>query len=105
VAVGVGATAAKAVVETSPRIVGYWLAGCAGTGTYSSRSLTAVLRIRIRKDPKLLPSRIWIRIRNKLISTGRIRIRNYHWGSGLLKAKCSDKNTIFNIKSSILAQK
>jgi len=40
---------------------------------------------------------------NKLMS--RIRIRNYHWGSGLLKNKSSDKNTIFNIKSSISAQK
>ena len=69
------------------------------------------IRIRIRKDPKLLPSRIRIRIRiriqNKLISRIRIRIRirNYRWGSGLLKKKCSDKNTIFNIKSSISAQK
>jgi len=62
-----------------------------------------VLRIRIRKYPKLLPSRI--RIRNKLISRIRIRIQNYHWGSGLLKDKCSDKNTIFNIKSLISAQK
>jgi len=63
------------------------------------------IRIRIRKDPKLLPSRIRIRIRNKLKSRIRIRIRNYRWGSGLLKKKCSDKNTIFNIKSSISAQK
>jgi hypothetical protein len=55
------------------------------------------------KDLKLLPSRIRMRIRNKLIS--RIRIRNYHWWSGVLKNKCSDKNTIFNIKSSISAQK
>jgi len=43
--------------------------------------LYAALRIWIRKDPKLLPSRI--RIRNKLISRIRIHIRNYHWGSGL----------------------
>jgi len=62
-----------------------------------------VLRIRIRKDPKLLPSRI--QFGNKLISRIRIRIRNYHWGSGLLKTKCSDKNTIFNMKSSTSAQK
>ena len=62
-----------------------------------------MFRIQIHKDPKLLPSRIWIRIRNKLMSRIRIRIRNYHWGSGLLKNKCSDKNTIFNIKSSISA--
>jgi hypothetical protein len=48
-------------------------------------------------------SRIHIRIRNKLMSRIliRIRIRNYHWGLGLLKNKCSDKNINFNIKSSI----
>jgi len=64
-------------------------------------ALKSVLRIRIRKDKKLLPSRI--QIQNKLIS--RIRIRNYHLGSGLLKDKCSDKNTMFNIKSLIPAPK
>jgi len=67
--------------------------------------INKVLRIRISKDPKLLPSRIRIRIWNKLMSRIRIRIRNYHWGSGLLKNKCSDKNTIFKLKSSIWAQK
>jgi len=50
-----------------------------------------------------LPSRIWIR--NKLISRIRIQIQNYHWASGLLKDKGSDKNSNFNIKSSISAQK
>jgi len=29
----------------------------------------------------------------------------FRGGSGPLKSKCSDKNTIFNIKSSIAAQK
>jgi len=65
------------------------------------KNILAVLRIRswirIRKDLKLLPSRI--RIRNKLISRIRIWIRNYHWGSGFLENKCSAKNTIINIKS------
>jgi len=55
-----------------------------------------VLQIRIHKDPKLLHPRIQIQIRDKLII--RIRIRNYHWRSGLLKDKYSDKKTIFNIK-------
>jgi len=54
--------------------------------------------------PKLLPSRIGIWIQSKLMSRIRIRIRNYHWGWGLLN-KCSDINTIFNIKSLISAQK
>jgi len=36
----------------------------------------SVLQIWIRKDPKLLPSRI--RIRNYLISRIQIQIRNYH---------------------------
>jgi hypothetical protein len=31
VAVGVGAPAAKTAVESSTRVVGWWLAGCAGT--------------------------------------------------------------------------
>jgi len=70
-----------------------------------SWSLDPVLRIRIHKDPKLLPYRIQICILNKLISRIWIRIRNHYWGSGLLKDKCSDENTIFNIKSSISAQK
>jgi len=66
-----------------------------------------VLRIQIWicKDPKLLPSRIRIRFRNKLIIRVRIWIRNYHWGSGLLKDKCYDKNTIFKIKVRIQHKK
>jgi len=63
------------------------------------------IRIRIRKDQKLLPSRIQSRIRNKLISRIGIRIIICHWGSCLLKDKCSNKNTFFHIKSSISAQK
>jgi len=42
-------------------------------------------------------ARIWIRISNDLSSRIRVRIRNYHQGSGLLETKCSEKETILDL--------
>jgi len=47
-----------------------------------------------------LPIRIRIRIRYNLTSRIRIQIQIYYWGSGLLYEKWSDKDTIYDIKSS-----
>ncbi len=65
VAVGVGAPAAKTAVESSTRVVGWWLAGCAGNTenqklcTPKAKLTRLKLLIRV---PHLVCAVLWIRI-------------------------------------------